>query len=169
MSIAWTVPEVQAQGQNSAIVVIDFGDRKEQVCVYFDGDYITARDALTQAAGQIGASVILTPQGAVCKIGSTGCDYPGEDCFCKSYTPPYYYWSYWRWGGGTWTYSSVGVEGRKLYNGDADGWSWVVQTPPAPDFGRCQAAAPTATSTPSRTPTATPTTTRRLQARRRPP
>ncbi len=78
-----------------------------------------------QASSSLGA--------AVCAIDGEGCAAPKEDCFCKSYGDPSYYWHYYtRTANGAWRSASVGAGNRVLHDGDVDGWSWTADAPDLP-------------------------------------
>ncbi len=95
-------------------------------CLSFSEKNITGLELL----GRSGLD-IATWGTAVCRIGSAGCDYPAERCFCECLAPPCRFWSYWQWRDGRWVYSEVGASQRQVSDGDIDGWVWGDgQSPP---------------------------------------
>ncbi len=89
-------------------------------------------DAMTgaQALQQSGLTLNVTAGGAygtaVCAIDHEGCDSPKENCFCKSYGNPSFFWHYFARGtDGAWHTASTGASNRVLHDGDVDGWSWT--------------------------------------------
>jgi hypothetical protein len=71
----------------------------------------------------------------VCKLDHEGC--PADNCFCKSYQSPSYYWHYYRLNSaGDWTGVQTGPIGRKIHDGDVDGWSWTASESGLADVDR---------------------------------
>jgi hypothetical protein len=123
-------------------------------------DRLTGAETLEKSGLTLNVSVGGSFGVAVCSIDGEGCTSPKEDCFCKSYGSPSFYWRYYtRNPDGTWRNSSLGAGNRVLRDGDVDGWSWTsgdgdlpaitlaqimaaVQPTPAPSAAT--AAAPTA-------------------------
>lgn len=162
----------QAQEPHHAGLVVQFPDgRVETACIEFSADKITGVDLLDRS----GLSAIFdysSGLGAkVCKIGETGCNYPGEDCWCQCQGSPCAYWNYWQLRDSHWVYSPLGASSRRLDDGDVDGWAWGdgAQPPQISLDEICQveakvtdAALPAFTS-PLETPTARPTAVQTLQ------
>jgi hypothetical protein len=102
-------------------------------CVEVDAPEATGLDVLRQS----GLDFIFEPGGGmgttICKIGETGCDYPGEDCFCQCLGNPCQYWTYWYEAEGQWKYSPLGISSRVVKDGDVEGWVWGSgrESPPA--------------------------------------
>jgi hypothetical protein len=102
-------------------------------CVVVDASEATGLDVLRQS----GLDFIFEPGGGmgttICKIGETGCDYPGEDCFCQCLGNPCQYWTYWYAAEGEWKYSPLGISSRVVKDGDVEGWVWGSgrESPPA--------------------------------------
>jgi hypothetical protein len=102
-------------------------------CVEVDAPEATGLDVLRQS----GLGFIFEPGGGmgttICKIGETGCDYPGEDCFCQCLGNPCQYWTYWYEAEGQWKYSPLGISSRVVEDGDVEGWVWGSgqEAPPA--------------------------------------
>jgi hypothetical protein len=102
-------------------------------CVEVDTPEATGLDVLRQS----GLGFIFEPGGGmgttICKIGETGCDFPGEDCFCQCLGNPCQYWTYWYEAEGQWKYSPLGISSRVVKDGDVEGWVWGSgqEAPPA--------------------------------------
>jgi hypothetical protein len=156
----------QTQEPNHAGLVVQFPDgRVETACIAFSEDELTGADLL----GRSDLPTILdysTGLGAkVCKISDTGCNYPGEDCWCQCQGSPCAYWNYWLLKNGQWAYSPLGAGSRRLGNGDVDGWAWGDgQQPPRISLDEiCQReveateATALAFTSPLKTPTSRPT------------
>ena len=157
----------QAQSLYQAGLIVQFPDgRVETACVEFSEGEITGVDLLNRS----GLLVLLdysSGLGAkICKIGETGCNYPGEDCFCRCQGLPCAYWNYWLLKDGQWAYSPLGAGSRRLGDGAVDGWVWGDggQPPPLLSLDEiCQAeikateATDLAFTSPLETPTARPT------------
>ncbi len=62
----------------------------------------------------------------VCRIASTGCDFPVEPCWCRCQVlgADCTYWSYNTLAGGGWVYARLGPLARTVRHGDVDGWAW---------------------------------------------
>lgn len=114
-----------AQGPNGAGLVIRHGDGRVLVYyVEFTEPEITGLELLMRS----GASLTLANFGglgtAVCAIDGEGC--PAENCFCRSYASPAFYWHYYRLEpDGSWALQQVGPSSRRVRDGDVDGWSWT--------------------------------------------
>jgi len=90
------------------------------------GDRMTGAEALQKSGLTLNVSVGGSFGVAVCTIDGEGCDSPKEDCFCKSYGDPAFYWHYYlRNPDGSWRNSNLGAGNRMLRDGDVDGWSWT--------------------------------------------
>ena len=159
------------QGQSSggrAGLIVKFGDGSVRTsCVAFEGESISSLELLQRS----GLEVIAQPAGnnaAVCKIGSDGCDFPAEPCFCTFGSGQEgLYWAFWRLGADGWQYSSQGAGIRRIRDGEVDGWGWGngnvqsgVQPPPIPFEQICPVAQPAPEPTvppPTPRPTLAPT------------
>jgi hypothetical protein len=114
-----------AQRPNGAGLVIRHGDGQVVISyIEFTEPEITGLELLMRS----GASVTLASFGslgvAVCAIGSEGC--PADDCFCKSYSSPAFYWHYYSLQeDGSWVLHPVGPSSRRVRDGDVDGWAWT--------------------------------------------
>lgn len=167
-----------AQGQGPqgarAGVVIDFGDGVvETACVDLGADGQATGEEMLAAAG-FDVLIEYSPMGgAVCKIGPTGCNFPGQPCWCQCMSSPCVYWSYNYLQNGQWIYSTLGASVRTVHAGDVEGWAWGAGSmsqgaaPPlrtfdqicAPPATNTPVPPPLATWTPSPTPTPQPTAT----------
>lgn len=158
----------RAQSANRAGLVVRFGDgHSEATCVNFAEPSITGYELLRRSGQPISADLSNGMGVAICKIGSDGCSFPAQDCFCKFVTEQSY-WSYWTMRAGNWAYQSAGASGVPVKNGDIQGWSWArgTQTGPAANkppvialdqiCGVTSATFVPNTSTPTRTATASP-------------
>lgn len=152
----------QAQKLNHAGLVIQFPDGQlETVCVEFSADEISGVDLLSRSELPVTFDYSSGLGATVCKIGETGCNYPGENCFCRCQGSPCIYWNYWMLKDGQWVYSPLGAGNRRLGDGDVDGWFWGdgQQSPPLLSLDEiCQTETELFTS-PLETPTAQPTAT----------
>jgi len=63
----------------------------------------------------------------VCSIGSMGCDYPTEPCFCHCQAlGNCTYWAYFvRKPPGDWTYSARGVSSQPVRPDELHAWIWL--------------------------------------------
>jgi hypothetical protein len=119
-------PGVLAQQPHRAGLVIRHGDgRVVYRVVEFTEPEITGADLLLRS------QVVLLTAGyggmgqAVCSLDGEGC--PADNCFCKSYTNPAYFWRYYHLNAdGTWSSMAFGPDSRKIHDGDIDGWSWTT-------------------------------------------
>ncbi|MDQ2786569.1 MAG: hypothetical protein M3Y58_16380 [Chloroflexota bacterium] len=108
-------------------IVVRHGDgRILYAYVPLTSDRMTGAEALQKS----GLTLNVTAGGAygtaVCAIDGEGCDAPKENCFCKSYGSPSFYWHYYARGpDGAWRTASIGAGNRVLHDGDVDGWSWT--------------------------------------------
>jgi len=90
-------------------------------------DRTTGADVLMRAGFPLNLQASSSLGAAVCAIDGEGCAAPKEDCFCKSYGDPSYYWHYYTHvANGAWRSASVGAGNRVLHDGDVDGWSWTA-------------------------------------------
>ena len=154
---------VLAGADHYAGLVVRFGDGSTYTeCVSFGEESITGAQVLQRSA----LSVVTQagPMGvAVCKIGSEGCNYPAEPCFCKCEGgQDCFYWAYYHLKNGKWEYSPVGAGSYHVHDGDVEGWAWGSGTfgssgaqPPHLTFDEI-CATPTATATATPLPTLTP-------------
>lgn len=126
LALPATAPaQLIAQRPNGAGLVIHHGDGRVLVYyVEFTEPEITGLELLMRS----GASLTLANFGglgtAVCAIDGEGC--PAENCFCRSYASPAFYWHYYRLEpDGSWVLQQVGPSSRRVRDGDVDGWSWT--------------------------------------------
>ena len=116
---------------NRAGLVVVFADgRTETRYVEFTEEEISGVELLRRS----GLTFVFSGSGAfgeaVCRIGDTGCNDPG-DCFCQCRGADCAFWSYFALESDTWRFQAVGASQRRLRNGDADGWVWGSgSTPP---------------------------------------
>ncbi|MFZ5917602.1 MAG: hypothetical protein ACOYZ7_11755 [Chloroflexota bacterium] len=114
-----------AQTPNRAGLVVQFPDGQVQTaCVEFQEDRITGLDLLNRSGLVVNVDFGSGLGARVCKIDETGCDAPGEPCFCQCLGAPCYYWNYWTLKDGQWSYSPLGASSHHLIDGDMDGWVW---------------------------------------------
>ncbi len=115
-----------AQQPHRAGLVIRHGDGNVIYrMVEFTEPEITGADLLLRAQ----VSLLTAGYGgmgqAVCSLDGEGC--PADNCFCRSYTNPAYFWHYYRLNAdGTWSSMAFGPDSRKIRDGDIDGWSWTA-------------------------------------------
>lgn len=122
-----------AQRPNGAGLVIRHGDGTLiYAYVQFDEESISGHDLITRS----GIDATLAPYGglggAVCSLNGEGC--PSDDCFCKSYSSPAFYWHYFVYEAGEWQAHPTGPSSRTLQDGEIDGWSWTADESGLPDI-----------------------------------
>ena|GEM_PF-794857 len=126
--LLWPIALLTASADrpNGAGLVIRHGDGHiEMHYVEFTEPEITGLDLLQRAGVPITIATYPGLGAAVCAINQEGC--PAENCFCKSYSNPAYFWHYYRLTPeGTWILQTVGASNRKIHDGDVDGWSWTA-------------------------------------------
>lgn len=155
-----SAPVRPARAAGAVGLVIRHGDgRLLYAYVPLAGDRMTGAEALQKSGLVLNVSVGGSFGVAVCTIDGEGCNSPKEDCFCKSYGDPAFYWHYYlRNPDGTWRNSNLGAGNRILRDGDVDGWSWTGGESDLPTVTLDQIAAvvqpPRVTPPPA--PTATP-------------
>lgn len=149
-------PAQPARAAGAVGIIVRHGDgRLLYAYVPLTSDGITGADALQKAGFTLNVSVGGSFGVAVCTIDGEGCVAPKEDCFCKSYGDPSFYWHYYLHNpDGSWRNSSLGAGNRVLRAGDVDGWSWTSGDNNLPAVTLEQIA--TAVQTPNATPTAAP-------------
>lgn len=154
-----TAPVQPARAAGAVGVVIRHGDgRLLYAYVPLAGDRVTGAEALQKSGLTLNVSVGGSFGVAVCTIDGEGCESPKEDCFCRSYGDPAYYWHYYlRNPDGTWRNSNLGAGNRILRDGDVDGWSWTGGESGLPTVTLDQIAA--AVQPPRMTPAPAPTAT----------
>lgn len=154
------------QGARAGIV-IDFGDGVvHSACIDLGADGQATGEEMLAASG-FGVLIEYSPMGgAICKIGSQGCNYPDQPCWCQCISSPCVYWAYNYLQDGQWIYSTVGASLRTVRAGDVEGWAWGAGSltqgaaPPMYTFEQICApptATPTWTPAPTDTPPPTPT------------
>lgn len=121
--------DAQAQGPHRAGLVVVY--RNGQVsthCVEFSEPSISGYEVLMRAGLDVGIDASNSMGVAICRIGSDGCNYPQQPCFCQctdlSGAVPCEYWSYWHLQGSTWQYSGMGASNHQVAHGDVEGWVW---------------------------------------------
>ncbi len=125
------VPALAQGGEHRAALVMRFADGSVQTrCVAFSEPSLSGQQLLVRS----GFPIIVNPNGAfggaVCSINGAGCNYPGQDCFCRCMSAQCEYWAYYHWvpaGSGTagnWEYSQTGAAGYEVKDGAVEGWSW---------------------------------------------
>lgn len=115
-----------AQQPNRAGLVIRHGDgRMVYRVVEFIEPEISGADLLLRSQIALVTAAYAGMGQGVCSLDREGC--PANNCFCKSYTNPAYFWHYYRLNAdGTWISMPVGPDSRKIHDGDIDGWSWTA-------------------------------------------
>lgn len=115
-----------AEQPNRAGLVIRHGDgRIVYRVVEFTEPEITGADLLLRSQVALVTTAYAGLGQAVCSLDREGC--PADNCFCKSYTNPAYFWHYYRLNSdGTWSSMAIGPDSRKIHDGDIDGWSWTT-------------------------------------------
>jgi len=115
----------QTQSPHYAGLVIQFPDGQvETACVEFSEEEITGVDLLNRSGLPVTFDYSSGLGAKICKIRETGCNYPGEDCWCQCRGSPCTYWNYWQLRDDLWVYSPLGASDRRLTDGDIDGWFW---------------------------------------------
>jgi len=151
-----SAPPHRVRASGAVGVVVRHGDgRVLYAYIPLIGERVTGAEVLQQAGFPLNVQASSSLGVAVCKIDGEGCDAPKEDCFCKSYGNPAFYWHYYtytRTGGpnGAWRTSNTGAGNRVLRDGDIDGWSWTANDPALPPVTLDEIAAlvrPAATTT----------------------
>lgn len=119
-------PVIAAEtGPNRAALVVRFGDgRIETRCVSFEPAAISGLELLERSGLRTIVDYNSGLGGAVCSIGSEGCAYPREDCFCRCQGGECEYWAYYHGQDGRWLYSEVGASSYQVTDGVIEGWSW---------------------------------------------
>lgn len=122
-----TGPAQPARAAGAVGIVVRHSDgRLLYAYIPLTGDSITGGEALQKSGLALNVTVGGVYGVAVCQIDGEGCVSPQEDCFCKSYGTPSFYWHYYfRNADGTWRNASLGAGNRVLHDGDIDGWSWT--------------------------------------------
>jgi hypothetical protein len=150
---------VQAGSEAGLVVQFPGGDTRTY-CVPFEGEGISGLDLLVGTGLDVKVEVFGAMGGQVCKIDSTGCDYPGQPCACQSYGPGGVYWSYHHLRDGTWRTSVMGAGSYTVRPGDVEGWAWSDGASPSKTYTfeqLCPAAQPPApTATVPQLPATTP-------------
>ncbi|MBV8981439.1 MAG: hypothetical protein JO086_11105, partial [Acidimicrobiia bacterium] len=116
----------QSPSPHRAAVIIDTGSVIKHVCIVFNGDSISGKDAL-DLANQADPSIqpVYRDYGglgaAVCSLCGTG--NPQTDCLGQQSGK---YWAYDRASNGTTSFaqSSEGLSNTQVHDGDVEGWHW---------------------------------------------
>lgn len=120
-------PAQPARAAGAVGIVVRHGDG----CVLYayvplTSDQMTGAEALQKSGLTLNVAAGGAYGTAVCAIDGEGCEAPKENCFCKSYGSPSFYWHYFARGpDGAWRTASIGAGNRILHDGDVDGWSWT--------------------------------------------
>lgn len=115
---------VQQAPTNTADIVVQFGNGAVIVRrISFTGT-ISGIEALRKTGLDL-----IEKNGAICRIGDTGCG--DQNCFCGCPAPynPCLFWSYQRWDGKTWVESQTGAAQTSVANGAVEGWTWGRKLP----------------------------------------
>ncbi len=124
---------------NQAGLVVRLADGQVVTrCVAFEEDQVSGAELLARS----GLDVTMDPSSSmgitVCRIEGTGCNFPGEPCFCQCMGGgTCIYWNYYYRDSGTtrWVYSGLGAAMRKVKPGSVDAWVWGEgDTPPAQEL-----------------------------------
>jgi hypothetical protein len=136
-------PTQPARAAGAVGIVVRHSDgRLLYAYVPLASDHLTGAEALQKSGLTLNVSVGGAYGTAVCAIDGEGCESPREDCFCKSYGSPSFYWHYYlRNPDGTWRNSNLGAGNRVLHDGDVDGWSWTSDDSALPTVTLAQIAA----------------------------
>lgn len=166
VGLVWLVPGgvATAQEPNRAGLVVQYGDgRTEQLCVPFQEPMIRGIDLLARS----GLSLTVDAQAGtiVCSIGSEGCSFPAENCFCQCQgLGTCLYWSYHTLDPvAGWQYSQIGAAQQMVLPGSVQGWTWGIggsgsaAPPPLVTFDQICALQPTPPAAPAPLPTHTVT------------
>ncbi len=118
-------PHAAAQGANHASLIVVFGPGDVfSSCVAFTESEISGMELVRRAGLTLVSQQVAGVGEAVCKIEEIGCNYPGEQCFCKCLGTPCSYWSYWTWESGAWVYAGRGAGQNMVKSGDINAWVW---------------------------------------------
>nr|MDQ6906090.1 hypothetical protein [Chloroflexota bacterium] len=138
---AGTTQRARAAGA-VGIVVRHSDGRILYAYVPLTSDRLSGAEALQKSGLALNVSVGGSFGTAVCAIDGEGCTSPQEDCFCKSYGSPSFYWHYYlRNSDSSWRNSNLGAGNRVLHDGDVDGWSWTSGDNDLPTVTLAQIAA----------------------------
>lgn len=120
-------PAQPARAAGAVGIVVRHGDgRILYAYVPLTSDHMTGAEALQQSGLTLNIAAGSAYGTAVCAIDGEGCASPREDCFCKSYGSPSFFWHYYLRGpDGAWRTASIGAGNRAVHDGDVDGWSWT--------------------------------------------
>lgn len=131
LTLLWRPAPALADARRAAVLIVPGGGTAViSACVPFVEETLSGAELLRRAQVDLLTQVSLVGE-AVCKIGDTGCAYPGENCFCQCLGAQCAYWSYWYREGEQWVYSGKGGGSRSVRHGDLDAWVWGDgQTPP---------------------------------------
>jgi hypothetical protein len=130
VALTWSQP-ASAAHSNGAGLVIRHGDGTIiYAYVEFDEDSITSDELLFRSGLDVIVSVYGGLGTGVCTIDGEGC--PADDCYCKSYSNPAYFWHFYTAQGGGWREEIRGASSRVVADGDVDGWSWTASDPALP-------------------------------------
>ena len=125
-----------AQEPNVAGLVILHGDGTlVYALVRFEEESINGLELIERSGVDSTVAPFGGLGGGVCSLNGEGC--PSDDCWCKSYSSPAFYWHYFIQAEDGWKLHPLGPASRDLGNGDIDGWSWTSgdQTPPETSIG----------------------------------
>jgi hypothetical protein len=154
MTAGSVIPAARAQGPNHATLLVVFAPNDIfSSCIVFNEAEISGAELLARSGLTVLAQSVAGVGVTVCKIDNTGCDFPGQACFCQCLGASCNYWSYWTWHNGAWVYSGRGASQSAVLPGGINAWVWGDGQNPPPavgDEGACGASAIllTASSTP---------------------
>lgn len=116
---------VRAEGPNHATLLVVFGpDDVYSSCISFNETEISGSELLVLSGLPVLTQAVAGMGVTVCKIDGTGCDFPGESCFCQCLGAPCNYWSYWTWRENAWFYAGRGASQNMVRSGDINAWVW---------------------------------------------
>jgi hypothetical protein len=147
-----------AQHPNGTGLVIRHGDGTlVEIYVQFDEASLTGEELLNRSGLDFSEAPFGGLGAGVCSIGGEGC--PSDNCYCKSYTTPAYYWRYYALQDGGWLEQLRGPSTHVLHDGDVDAWSWTAGDPGLPNLTIDDIAAVNGVDRNAPDPTATATAT----------
>lgn len=115
--------------QSRAALVVRFGNGPVvEQCISSTEPEITGYDLLRRSTLPVVAQQVGNLGAAICKIGDEGCNYPTEDCFCKSVSEQKS-WNFWVLQNGAWVTAATGAGSAKVVNGVIHGWVWGAGSP----------------------------------------
>ena len=120
-----------AQHPNGVGLVIRHGDGTLlEIYVQFAEESLSGEELLNRSGLDFSEAPFGGLGAGVCSIGGEGC--PSDNCYCKSFTTPAFYWRYYALQAGGWSEQIRGPSTRALHDGEVDGWSWTAGDPALP-------------------------------------